>query len=144
MIHPSPARVYAILSAQLIVTALFCALFGLHPTLSNLTILSRSGDLSPALAAIPLVSVLVSTISWFIVCLNPKARRTAPTKWWLLVLFTLGESISVGFLSSFYHFRSVVMAMGATALASITVSMYTILQSNPDRDLSQWGASLSS
>jgi FtsH-binding integral membrane protein len=76
--------------------------------------------------------------------MNPKARRTAPTKWWLLGLFTVGEAISVGFLSSLYHFRSVVMAMGATAMASITVSMYTIMQNNPDRDLSQWGASLSS
>jgi hypothetical protein len=56
----------------------------------------------------------------------------------------MGEAISVGFLSSLYQFQSVVLAMGATAVASITVSLYTIYQSNPNYDLSQWGASLSS
>jgi FtsH-binding integral membrane protein len=65
-------------------------------------------------------------------------------KWRLLSLFTIGEAISVGFLSSFYTFQSVVSAMGATALASLTVSAYTILNQNAKYDLSQWGAGLSS
>jgi hypothetical protein len=100
----SPATVYVIISVQLIITTLSCALFGLHSTLSNLTTLSRSGNLSPVLAAMPLVSILVSTISWFIMCMNLKACHTAPAKWWLLGLLTLGQSVLVGFLLSFYHF----------------------------------------
>jgi FtsH-binding integral membrane protein len=105
--------------------------------------LSRQGQ-SSAFVAIPLVSVLVSTVAWFRVCVSPEARRKSPNKWWWLGIFTVGEAISVGFLSSFYKFQSVVTAMGATAIASISVSAYTILQSNPNRDLSQMGASLSS
>jgi hypothetical protein len=63
---------------------------------------------------------------------DPKTRRTAPAKWWLLGLYTLGQAISVGFLSSLYHFRYYVKAMGAMAIASITLFMYTILQNNLD------------
>jgi FtsH-binding integral membrane protein len=65
-------------------------------------------------------------------------------KWQLLTLFTLGESIAVGFISSFYHFSAVLSAMGATAVAASTVSAYTILNKNSKYDLSQWGAALSS
>jgi FtsH-binding integral membrane protein len=62
----------------------------------------------------------------------------------LLGLFTFGESIAVGFITSFYKFSAVVSAMGATAVAASTVSAYAILNKNPKYDLSQWGAGLSS
>jgi FtsH-binding integral membrane protein len=65
-------------------------------------------------------------------------------KWQLLVGFTLGEALSVGFLSSFYKFQSVISAMLATALAATSISVYTATQRNPKYDLSQWGAGLSS
>lgn len=138
-----PARVYSILAVQLIVTAISCFLFGLHPLLSSISQLSRHGQPSP-LASIPLIGILASTVAWFRVCSSPEARRKSPNKWWWLGIFTLGEALSVGFLSSFYKFRSVVTAMGATAAASLAVSLYTIHQKNPNRDLSQIGASLSS
>jgi FtsH-binding integral membrane protein len=100
---------------------------------------------SPGLgAAFPVVSLLLSTVSWMIMCVSTVARRKAPLKWQLLCLFTLGEALSVGFMSSFYRFRSVVSAMGATALAATTVSFYTMQTKNPKYDLSQWGATLSS
>jgi FtsH-binding integral membrane protein len=99
---------------------------------------------NPVLTSIPLIGILVSTIAWFRVCSSVKARREAPEKWWWLTIYTLGEAVSVGFLSSFYTMRSVVSAMGATAIAAVTVSAYTILQQNPKYDLSQWGATLSS
>lgn len=137
------ARVYSILAVQLVVTAISCFLFGLNPTLSSISQMSRNGLPSP-LASIPIISLLFSTLAWFRVCSSPEARRKSPNKWWWLSIFTLGEAISVGFLSSFYQFRSVVTAMGATAVATIAVSIYTILQTNPNRDLSQVGASLSS
>ena len=134
-----PARVYAILSVQLAVTAGSCFAFGLNP---GLGMALRQGD--RAVAAIPGISVLLSTIAWVWICASPNARRRAPIKWKLLTLFTVGEAIAVGFLSSFYNFRTVLSAMSATAVSSLTVSAYTILNSNPKRDLSQWGAGLAS
>ncbi|CAB9511542.1 Protein LIFEGUARD (Partial), partial [Seminavis robusta] len=70
--------------------------------------------------------------------------RKAPMKWWFLGLFTLGEAISVGFVSSFYAYRSVISAMAATMAATMSVSVYTVMQKNPKYDLTQWGAGLSS
>lgn len=130
---------------QLVVTAISCLLFGLNPTLSSLAQLSRTGHpASIAAKAIPLLGLFASTIAWFRVCSSPDARRRSPNKWLWLAIFTAGESLTVGFISSFYKFRSVVSAMGATALAASAVSLYTINQNNPNRDLSQIGASLSS
>jgi len=141
--HTPTARVYSILSIQLIITAISCFLFGLNPVLSNLSQLSRNGEPSPW-AAIPLTGIVASTVAWFRVCSSPEARRTSPQKWWWLALFTAGEALSVGFISSFYKFQVVVTAMGATAAATLAVSLYTLRQNNPNRDLSQMGASLSS
>jgi FtsH-binding integral membrane protein len=133
------ARVYAILAGQLLVTALSCVAFGIHPSLADAMHVPGS-----AMAAVPWVSLAVSTIAWFCMCLSPDSRRKAPRKWQLLAFFTLGEAISVGFLSSFYKFQSVVLAMGSTALAAVSVSAYTILNTNAKYDLSQWGQGLSS
>ena len=133
------ARVYAILSVQLAVTAGSCFAFGLNPSLGMAL---RRGD--RAVAAIPGISVLLSTIAWIWICSSPNARRRAPMKWNLLTIFTIGEAIAVGFLSSFYNFQTVLSAMSATAISTLTVSAYTILNSNPNRDLSQWGAGLAS
>ena len=132
------ARVYAILSVQLLVTAGSCVLFGLNPNIAR----SMYVRGSPA-AAVPTLSLVLSTVAWFMMCANPDNRRKAPMKWNLLALFTIGEAISVGFISSFYRFASVVQAMVATGIATLAVSAYTILQNNPNRDLSQMGASLS-
>ena len=64
-------------------------------------------------------------------------------KWPLLLAFTVGESIAVGFISSVYAYSSVIKAMVATATATLSVTLYTILQRNPKYDLSQWGRALS-
>jgi FtsH-binding integral membrane protein len=138
------ARVYAILAVQLVITASSCLLFGLHPFLSKLPLHIASGQYQGVLATIPLLGILVSTIAWFRVCMSPQARQKSPNKWVWLTLFTLGESVSVGFLTSFFEFQSVVISMGATAIATITVSAFTILQKNPKYDLSQWGNMLGS
>jgi len=88
--------------------------------------------------------VIVSTIAWFRMASSPNARQKSPNKWWWLTAFTVGEAVSIGAISSLYEIRSVVTAMGATALAAVTVSFYTISQRNSKYDLSQWGATLSS
>lgn len=64
-------------------------------------------------------------------------------RWPLLIAFTIGESIAVGFISSIYAYSSVIKAMIATAGATFSVTLYTILQKNPKYDLSQWGRALS-
>lgn len=137
------ARVYSILGAQLIVTAISCFIFGLDPIRSNISQLRRYGQAHP-LAYVPLLGIFASTVAWFRVCSSPEARRKSPNKWWWLSIFTVGEAVSVGFITSLYKFQSVMTAMGTTAAATLAVSLYTITQKNPNRDLSQIGASLSS
>jgi protein lifeguard len=97
----------------------------------------RSGSL------VPLLSLGLSSIAWFLVCGSARARREAPMKWQLLTMFTIGESIAVAFITSFYQFTAVLSAMAATAVATLTVSAYTIANKNSKYDLSQWGAGLS-
>ncbi len=64
-------------------------------------------------------------------------------KWPLLAAFTIGESIAVGFISSIYAYGSVTKAVVATGAATLSVTLYTLLQKNPQYDLSQWGQALS-
>jgi hypothetical protein len=104
------ARVYAILAGQLLITAGSIYLFGTQPTLSELMCKPGWG------AAVPILSLSLSTIAWFIMNISLEARRKSPVKWQILSLFTLGEAISVGFVSSFYKFQSVMSAMMATAV----------------------------
>lgn len=130
------ARVYAILAGQLGVTALSVFLFGTVPSLSNF--FKNSG------AIVPVLSLILSTFAWMFMAVNDKARRASPIKYQLLALFTLGEALCVGFLSSFYTFSSVVSALLATTTAASGVSLYSILRRNSTQDLSQWGSTLSS
>jgi protein lifeguard len=134
-----PARVYAILACQLIVTAVTIYVFGTHPEITSW--MSQPRGLG---AFVPIVSLVLSTIAWIVMSISTQARRVAPMKWQLLALFTIGEAISVGFVSSFYNFRSVAMTMMVTALATTSISVYTVRQRNSKYDLSQWGATLSS
>jgi FtsH-binding integral membrane protein len=64
-------------------------------------------------------------------------------RWPLLLAFTIGESIAVGFISSVYAYTIVIKAMITTGLATLGVTLYTIIQKNPKYDLSQWGRALS-
>jgi protein lifeguard len=134
----SIARVYAILASQLVITAISIHLFGTHP---NITAWMRQSHFGPI---VPILSLLLSTVAWITMSLSTQARRISPMKWQLLALFTLGEAISVGFVSSFYQYRSVITTMLVTALATTGVSVYTAQQRNSKYDLSQLGATLSS
>lgn len=120
-----------------------CLLFGVYLPFGNVLATRSLNKTSPLLWA-PLAGVIVSTIAWFRMASSPNARQKSPNKWWWLTAFTVGEAVSIGAISSLYEIRSVVTAMGATALAAVTVSFYTISQRNSKYDLSQWGATLSS
>jgi len=91
-----------------------------------------------------MLSILVSSVAFGIAASNQEARRRSPTKWQLLAVFTGGQALITGFITCFYPMRTVVSAMGATALATGGVSLYTIANKDSKRDLSQWGASLAS
>ena len=65
-------------------TSIAIMLFGTQPKLRDWTFAGGG-------ATIPVVSLLISTISWAIMCASSDARRKAPLKWWLLSIFTLGE-----------------------------------------------------
>lgn len=118
-------------------TGLSILLFGTRPDLRNFMFVGNG-------AIAPVISLLISTAAWAVMCISTNARRESPLKWQLLLLFTLGEAISVGFVSSFYHFKSVLSAMMSTGIATAAVSLYTALQNNAKYDLTQWGAGLSS
>ncbi|KAL7577711.1 hypothetical protein ACA910_015219 [Epithemia clementina (nom. ined.)] len=130
------ARVYAILAAQMLVTAASIYVFGTNDWASNWLQSPGFG------AAVPGLSLLLSTIAWFVMCGSTSARRSSPLKWQLLALFTLGEALSAGFLTSFFKFESVVTAMLTTAAATTIISIYTATQRNSKYDLSQWGTGL--
>lgn len=127
------SRVYAILAGQLAITATSILLFATIPSLRSVQ--NRLW--------LPIISLCMSTFAWFFMFVNEDARRKSPLKWQMLSLFTAGEAVSVGFLSSFYKFRSVISALLATAVATGTVSIYTLCNKNPKYDLTQWGSSIS-
>ncbi len=75
---------------------------------------------------------------------SERARQVAPLKWQLLGLFSVAEAIIVGIISSFYKSKTVMSAALSTAVATMSVTMYTIWNKDSKRDLSQWGAGISS
>ena len=92
---------------------------------------------------VPLVGLLISTISWWITLGSENIRQSSLMRWPLLFAFTVGESIAVGFISSLYAYSSVIKAIVTTSMATLSVTLYTLLQNNPKYDLSQWGRALS-
>lgn len=127
-------RVYAILTVQLIFTCASILGFSTNRDIS-LWMLNKG-------RIVTFLSLGISSLAMIIMSVSEKARRESPLKWQLLALFTLGEAISVGVISSLYPFRAVLSAMIATAAATGSITMYTLIQQNPKYDLSQWGASL--
>ena len=67
IVLPSPARVYAILAGQLLITAGSCILFGLYPPLANYRQNIIYGNVGGMMASIPLIGVIVSTIGKLLV-----------------------------------------------------------------------------
>jgi FtsH-binding integral membrane protein len=92
---------------------------------------------------VPLLGLLISTVAWWITLSFEEIRRTSVMRMPLLIAFTIGQSIAVGFISSGYAHSSVIKAMVTTAAATLSVTLYTLVQKNPKYDLSQWGRALS-
>lgn len=128
-------RVYAILTVQLLVTAVIVYFFASRPEISQF-VMHRA-------RIVPLLSIGVSSAAMIWMTVSERARTTSPLKWNLLTLFTLGEALSVGFISSLFPVKTVLTAMLSTAVATATVTTYTVLQRNSKYDLSQLGRTLS-
>jgi FtsH-binding integral membrane protein len=75
---------------------------------------------------------------------SERARQSSPLKWQLLTVFTLAESVLLGFITSLYRPQTVLSAMSSTAIATLSITLYTLMNKSPKYDLSQWGAGLSS
>lgn len=75
---------------------------------------------------------------------SEQARQSSPMKWNLLTIFTLCEALLVGMVSSLFKSKTVISAFLSTAVATASVTVYTLMNKNPKYDLSQWGAGLSS
>lgn len=131
------ARVYAILTGQLLFTAGTVHLFHLNPQVTDWMLYSQPGR------KVPLFGLLLSTVAWWVALSSPQARRSSPMKWPILLAFTAGESIAVGFISSVYNYSTVIRAITVTGISTLFVTAYTFLQKNPKFDLSQWGRALS-
>lgn len=131
------ARVYGILTGQLLFTASTIHLFHLNPQIRDWMIYSQAGR------KVPLLGLLISTVAWWIALSSEQTRQSSPMRWPILLAFTAGESIAVGFISSIYNYATVMKAMVWTGMCTFSVTAYTILQKNPKYDLSQWGRALS-
>ncbi|KAL7543128.1 hypothetical protein ACHAXR_012426 [Thalassiosira sp. AJA248-18] len=130
------ARVYAILTGQVLFTAGTIHAFHLNPHIRDWMLMHPAGR------KVPLFGLLISTIAYWITLSSENIRQSSLMRWPLLIAFTIGESIAVGFISSVYAYSSVIKAMVATATATLSVTLYTLLQKNPKYDLSQWGRGL--
>ncbi|KAL3789183.1 hypothetical protein ACHAW5_002442 [Stephanodiscus triporus] len=139
---PYAARVYAILTGQLLFTAGTIHAFHMNPNIRDWMIWNPSGRKGKSVN-IPLIGLFISSLAWWITLSSENIRQSSLMRWPLLTAFTIGESIAVGFISSVYAYGSVIKAMVATGAATLSVTLYTLLQKNPQYDLSQWGRALS-
>ena len=96
----------------------------------------------PLFRAVPLLGLLLSTVAFWITMGSEHLRRTSLLKWPLLLVFTVGGAVAVGFISSVYAHGTVIKAMSVTAATTLSVTLYTLLQKNPRYDLSHWGRAL--
>lgn len=131
------ARVYAILSVQLGFTAAVVLLFTKYKGITFWMV--QSGRM-----VVPWLSLVISAISMFVISFSETQRQKSPNKFLWLSLFTFGEAIAIGFISSFYSVRTVLSALLSTAASTSAVTFYTLFNKNKKYDLTQWGRILSS
>ncbi len=99
-------KVYALLCVMLTVTFSTVALFSLSPAVQR-AIQANPGVLYAALGIYVLSAIMLT-------CCGEAPRRTYPTNYILLGVFTLATSIMVGVVSASYAPESVALAAGLT------------------------------
>lgn len=108
-------RVYSILSIQLLVTLGFVLLFVFHDGTR------RFAHSNPQLMIIPMVGSIV--LMCVMACFE-SARRNSPTNIIILGVFTFFEALLVGFISSTYDPKIVLMAVGLTTVIVIGLTLF--------------------
>eukprot|EP00931_Biecheleriopsis_adriatica_P098777 TRINITY_DN7287_c0_g1_i2.p1 TRINITY_DN7287_c0_g1~~TRINITY_DN7287_c0_g1_i2.p1 ORF type:complete len:258 (+),score=53.39 TRINITY_DN7287_c0_g1_i2:82-855(+) len=110
-------KVYGILGAQLVVTALVGGL-----VMNYANTLKAS---SPATLVTLLVLSSVASLSMmFVFMCCPDTMRHTPTNYILLSVFTLAESVMVGFISASYTQESVLIVLAITCFVVLGLTLF--------------------
>ncbi|XP_018536106.1 fas apoptotic inhibitory molecule 2b [Lates calcarifer] len=109
-------KVYAILMVQLLVTV---AIVGLFTFCEPVTFYIQT---HPNLY---MMSYLMFFITYIALSCCGDLRRQFPWNIILLVLFTVSMAFMMGFVSSFYNTKSVVLCLGITALVCLSVTIFS-------------------
>jgi FtsH-binding integral membrane protein len=110
-------KVYGILGSQLLATMILAGTlvrYGRHLQSSNPSIVVAMVTLAS------LVSLMVSCV--FACC--PDAMRTSPKNYGLIALFTVAESVLVGFVCLQYTLGSVILCCGLTGVVVLGLTVY--------------------
>merc|ERR1711907_221234 len=121
-------KVYGILCVQLILTASVSAYLLADSHASEYLRTQGTWVLYLAMAA---SFVLVLVISCF-----DRPRRTFPTNYILLFLFTACESVLLGFATSYYTTSSVLICLGITTVVVVALTFYACTTKT---DFTGWG-----
>ncbi|XP_014218185.1 protein lifeguard 2 [Copidosoma floridanum] len=110
-------KVYAILLLQLLVTCSISALMTFHEDIKLFMHTSPHQIIVIVCAIIAFVLVIVLT------CCNSVCRKH-PTNLIFLIIFTLAESVVVGFICSLYDPKKVLLAAGITAAICLCLTIF--------------------
>jgi len=115
--HGFVRKVYGILGSQLILTA---ALGGAVMQYGQVLLKTN-----PTLVLTMLFgSMAISLIMMFVFICCPDTMRKTPQNYALLLLFTLAESVMVGFICIQYTTQSVIICLGITALVTLGLTLF--------------------
>ncbi|XP_040060137.1 fas apoptotic inhibitory molecule 2b isoform X2 [Gasterosteus aculeatus] len=109
-------KVYSILMVQLLVTVAIVALFTFCAPV-RFFIQTHPG--------LYMASYLVFFATYIALSCCGELRRQFPWNIILLVLFTLSMASMMGFVSSFYNTKSVVLCLGITAVVCLSVTIFS-------------------
>jgi len=115
--HGFIRKVYGIVGAQLVITTLIAASIirlgqtwiPMHPSLAmSLMFFSMAGS--------------IGTLCVFQCC--PATMRQSPTNYFIMLFFTLCESVMVGFICLNYSLNSILIAVGITAFIVLALTLF--------------------
>ncbi|XP_074529961.1 fas apoptotic inhibitory molecule 2b isoform X3 [Halichoeres trimaculatus] len=115
-------KVYAILMVQLLVTVGIVALFSFCAPV-RFYIQTHPG--------LYMASYLMFFATYIALSCCGDLRRQFPWNLMLLVLFTLSMAFMMGFVSSFYNTKSVVLCLGITAVVCLSVTLFSFQSKVP-------------
>jgi len=115
--HGFIRKVFSILAAQLIVTTILGGL-----TMNYGMALAKT---NPALVmTVMCASIVISVGMMFVFICCPDTMRKSPRNYYLLMLFTVAESVMVGFVCTQYTTTSVIVCLAITALVTLGLILF--------------------